>query len=240
MTGSSSAAVLLGARPIPSIATTPGARFRGSRACARQPCFESLFAAARDGTAGTRRPRLSRTGAGSTMTVTSRSPPRRRTCSSTPITRTPSQRIGSCSSSSSPAARRRCWPCASKHQDVWRCWPWRRGRRSARPGPTALPRGRARLQGAAAREAVASERLACPGFVASPRAPARRWGGSRRAHGPGGGPPIRTTSPGIRTVDTTAPARRWPTATSPKSSNPPKPVRSTRAKARLGHVGALL
>ena len=73
------------------------------------------------------------------MTVTNRSPPARRcTCSSTPITRTPSQRIGSRSSSSSPAARRLYWQCASTHQDVWRCWPWRRGRRSARPGPTAL------------------------------------------------------------------------------------------------------
>ena len=31
---------------------------------------------------------------------------------------------------------RRYWLCASTHQDVWRCWPWRRDRRSARPGPT--------------------------------------------------------------------------------------------------------
>lgn len=72
------------------------------------------------------------------MTVTKVCPAIRRTCSSTPIAQTPSQRIGSCSSSYFPAARRLYWQCASTRPGVWRCWPWKRGRRSARPGPTAL------------------------------------------------------------------------------------------------------
>ena len=103
-----------------------------------QPRFESPFAAAGTVPRAREEPRLSRTGAGSMMTVTKVCPAIRRTCSSTPIARTPSQRIRSCSSSYFPAARRLYWQCASTRPGVWRCWPWRRGWRSTRPGPTAL------------------------------------------------------------------------------------------------------
>lgn len=160
---SSSAAALLGAQPIPSIATTSIPAFQESglpsshvlRACSQLP---GTVPRAREGS------RLSRTGAGSTMTVTKVCPAIRRTCSSTPIARTP--------------------PSAS---------------------------GRVRA-------AISLQRDGCIGSVpANTKTFGDAGQGGVVGDQRGQGPPL-----------------------CPKSSYPPELVRSTRAKARLGHVGALL
>jgi|GEM_PF-2017174 len=155
-------------------------------------------------------PRRSRTGVTSKITVTHLSPYGvwRHTCSSTPMTRTPSNRVGSLISRRAPSTRTAVLAALPGHVqglgDALHCQ-MMNDQTSQRPAHR-RPRELGAQIGRLAHAVVTPGRTAGTGSGARSRA--RSWGATRRARARGAWPACHDKCSGTRSVDTTGPHQR--------------------------------
>ena len=160
-------------------------------------------------------PRRSRTEVTSKMTVTYPSPYGvwRHTCSSTPMTRTPTNRAGSLISRRIPSARAAVLAVFPDTPRAWRRAPPSDDGPPRPSTPCAPPHARAWHADRPLGSCLDASHEHTLGTVSGARSHARSWGATRRARAPSASPPCHEKYPGTRSVDPTDPHRQFATPT---------------------------
>ena len=138
----------------------------------------------------------------------------RHTCSSTPMTRTPSHRVGSLISERSPSARTAVLAALPGHaQGLGNARHRHMMNDHAPPAPSAPPPVRASRADRPLDSYPDATRENTPGTGSGARSRAQSWDTTRRAHAPSAGSPCHEPRPGTHSVDTTNPHQQCGTPT---------------------------